>query len=79
MRYGNSKYVDYDRLRDQSSDIRPVANYDILPFDVSGRGIDHNESYEILAEDTLEKSVEDSDEEYEVISEGTDAAARLCD
>jgi len=79
MQYGNSEYKDYDKLRDQSNDIRPVTNYDASPFDVRDSGTDYDKEYEILSEDTLEKSAEDSDEGYEVISEDTDAAARVCD
>ncbi len=79
MRYANGEYVDYEKLRDQSNDVRSVATYDVSPFDVSDSAQDRSEGYEILSEDTLEKAAEDSDDGYEVLSEDTDAAARVCD
>lgn len=79
MRYGNSEYVDYDKLRDQNVDFRPVTNYDVSPFDVLDGCKYHQEGYEVISEDTLEKSVADFDDEYEVISEDDDSAAKVCD
>lgn len=75
MQYRNREYIDYDNLRDQSSDVRPAVDYDRIPLDRS----DLSEQYEILAEDLIAKDEAEPDDTYEVVSEDNDASARICE